>query len=51
MLDWLFAIVAFFYVLAIFLFLELWLPLKKPPRRVTDRRAGAASDSQKCGNA
>jgi hypothetical protein len=44
MLEWLFAVVVFFYVLAIFLFLDLWLLLRKSPPRATDRPADAASD-------
>lgn len=44
MLEWLFAIVVFFYAFAIFLFLETWLPLRKPPPRAATRPSEAASD-------
>jgi hypothetical protein len=40
MLEWLVAGVVFFYAIAIFLFLEMWLPVKRPPPRMADRLDG-----------
>ena len=47
MLEWLIAGVVFFYAVAIFLFLEMWLPVKRPPPRLTNRLDDAATDSVK----
>jgi hypothetical protein len=44
MLEWLIAGVALFCAVAIFLFLEMWLPVKRPPPRVTSRLDRAAAE-------
>ncbi len=51
MLEWLVAGVLFFYAVAIFLLLETWLPVKRPPPRLTDRLDGASADQPRRRNA
>ena len=51
MLEWLIAGIVFFYAVAIFLFLEMWLPVKRPPPRLTNRLDDAATDSPRRRNA
>lgn len=41
MQEWLVAGVVFFYAIAMFLFLETWLPVKRPPPRLSEPLDGA----------
>jgi len=47
MLEWLIAGVALFYAVAMYLFLEMWLPVKRPPPRISSRQAGLAAERQR----
>jgi hypothetical protein len=47
MLEWLVAGVALFCAVAIFLFLEMWLPVKQPPRRTSRLDRAAAERSRR----
>jgi hypothetical protein len=51
MLEWLVAAVLFSYAVAIFLLLESWLPVKRPPPRLSGRLDGDAVDHPRHRNA